>query len=149
MKKASQSKPQIVDQDNAWKDLLDRHLKFLDWLIQLPTELEEKLTREIEKSKGVKRMPYVTSWERIAQQRGEKIGEERGEERGEKKMLFFMLRRKVGELSDVLTAQIERLPIPQLEQLADALPDFTQASDLERWLQRYAAQPEANGSPAQ
>jgi hypothetical protein len=35
-----------------------------------------------------------------------------------------------------------------LEQLADALPDFTQASDLERWLQRHAAQPETNGSPA-
>ncbi len=110
-------------------------LKFIDWLIQLPPELEEKLSQEIKGAKGGKKMPYVTSWERIAQQRGL--------ERGERKILLRQLARKFGELSVDATRRIEQLSISQLEKLAEALLEFTQLSDLERWLKRH---PGENGS---
>ncbi len=41
-------------------------LKFIDWLLQLSEEREQKLDNEILKVTGGKSMPYVTSWERRA-----------------------------------------------------------------------------------
>lgn len=113
-------------------------LKFIDWLIQLPPELEERLSQEVEETKGGKKMPYVTSWERIAQQRGEQIGQERGEKSGRLALTLRLLKRKVGKLGVDTTARIEQLSVAQLDKLAEALLDFTNLADLKRWLERHA-----------
>lgn len=109
-------------------------LRFLDWLIQLSPELELELGQEIEATKGGEKMPYVTSWERIAQQRGEELGEERGK----REVLLRLLTHKFGELSATVTTQIEQLSLPQLDRLAESLLGFTQLSDLERWLKCHS-----------
>ncbi len=57
-------------------------LKFIDWLIMLPDVLNEHIKDELEEDRT---MPYVTSWERIAEKRGVKIGEERGVKIGEER----------------------------------------------------------------
>ncbi|MGH9840765.1 MAG: DUF4351 domain-containing protein [Blastocatellia bacterium] len=106
-------------------------LRFLDWLFQLPEELEEKLGYDVRAKVEDKRMPYITSWERIA--------ERRGEQRGKLALIFHMLKGRVGALDEKMKARIEQLSSPRLEQLADALIDFTQPSDLERWLKRRKA----------
>lgn len=53
-------------------------LKFIDWLILLPEGLNEQLSTKIEELEEVYKMPYITSWERIAEKKGVKIGEEKG-----------------------------------------------------------------------
>jgi hypothetical protein len=53
-------------------------LKFIDWLISLPEGLNKQLSKKIEKLEEDYKMPYVTSWERIAKKEGVKIGEEKG-----------------------------------------------------------------------
>jgi predicted transposase YdaD len=45
-----------------------------------------------------------------------------------------LLNRRCGPLSESTTAQIQALPIDQLEALADALLDFTGPADLAAWL---------------
>ncbi|MGH9842633.1 MAG: DUF4351 domain-containing protein [Blastocatellia bacterium] len=110
-------------------------LRFLDWLFQLPEELEEKLSYDVRAKVEEKRMPYVTSWERIAQKRGE----ERGEQKGKLAVVLRQLRRQIGALDEKLNERIEKLSSERLDQLADALLDFTQPSDLERWLKRRKA----------
>ncbi|MGH9842636.1 MAG: DUF4351 domain-containing protein [Blastocatellia bacterium] len=102
-------------------------LRFLDWLFQLPEELEEKLSYDVQAKVGDKSMPYVTSWERIA------------EKRGMRAVVLRMLRRQIGALDEGLKERIKKLSSARLEQLADALLDFTQPSDLERWLKRRKA----------
>ena len=114
-------------------------LRFLDWLFQLPEELEEKLSYDVQAKVRDKRMPYITSWERIAQKRGEKIGKKQGLKEGKLELVFYLLKRRVGALDEKVKAQIEKLSSSCLEQLADALIDFTQPSDLERWLKRRKA----------
>ncbi len=47
-------------------------LKFIDWIIRLPEEFEMRLSDEIAKIEEEYKMPYVTSWERIAEKRTEK-----------------------------------------------------------------------------
>ncbi len=110
-------------------------LRFIDWLYQLPPELERKLDDEIEAKKGVKKMPYMTHWERRGMQRGEEVGEERGE----RKLLLRLLVSKFGALSPALKEQIEGLPSPTLGKLAEAVLAFTKPVDLERWLKRHAS----------
>ena len=44
------------------------------------------------------------------------------------------LTRRCGPLSEAITAQIQALPLEQLEALADALLDFQGPTDLVAWL---------------
>lgn len=47
---------------------------FIDLIIRLPDDLEEKLFDEITKIEEDHKMPHVTTWERTAEERGIKIG---------------------------------------------------------------------------
>lgn len=49
-------------------------LRLLDWMIQLPKELEEQLRDEIARFEEEQNMPYVTSFERLAKEEGIAIG---------------------------------------------------------------------------
>ena len=49
-------------------------------------------------------------------------------------MALRLLNRRCGPLSGATTAQIQALPLEQLETLADALLDFTGPADLSTWL---------------
>jgi predicted transposase YdaD len=53
---------------------------------------------------------------------------------GEQLVILRQLNRRFGNLSDRLTQSIQSLTIPQIEELAEQLLDFTAISDLETWL---------------
>jgi hypothetical protein len=61
-------------------------------------------------------------------------GRQEGEAHEAAKMTLRQLNRRCGPLSDTTTAQIQALPVDQLEALADALLDFTGSADLTAWL---------------
>src|SRR6516164_6209473 len=45
-------------------------LRLIDWMVQLPEELEQQCRVEIDRFEEERRMPYVTSFERLARQEG-------------------------------------------------------------------------------
>ena len=65
---------------------------------------------------------------------GRKEGRQEGEALEAAKMTLRQLNRRCGLVSDTTTAQIQALPVDQLEALADALLDFTGPADLAAWL---------------
>jgi hypothetical protein len=65
-------------------------------------------------------------------------GRQEGEARGEAKVTLRLLHRICGPLSDATTAQIQALPLEQLESLAEALLDFSGLDDLTAWLADHA-----------
>ncbi|HLP88107.1 MAG TPA: DUF4351 domain-containing protein [Nostocaceae cyanobacterium] len=71
-------------------------------------------------------------------QKGEKIGEQRGEKRGEKqgeqRTIIRLLHRRFGEIDSSLIDKIKLLTIEKLDDLADALLDFSEITDLVVWL---------------
>jgi predicted transposase YdaD len=71
-----------------------------------------------------------------AKAEGESIGEARAEASGETRMLTRLLNRKFGDASDRFTDRIGQLNVSQLEDLGEALLDFTSVADLEAWLNR-------------
>ncbi len=57
---------------------------------------------------------------------------------GEQSIILRQLNRRFGNLPDRLTQSIQNLTIPQIEELAEQLLDFTAISDLETWLNVHA-----------
>ena len=96
--------------------------RFLDWLLKLPKALESEFWQELRIYEEERSMPYVTSVERI------------GIEKGERSLISRQLNRKLNVLPIALQSQIDRLSLPQLENLGEALLDFGTIVDLETWL---------------
>jgi len=49
-------------------------------------------------------------------------------------IVFRLLRRRWGELPPRMVAQVQALPVQEVENLAEALWDFTSLADVEKWL---------------
>ena len=75
-------------------------------------------------------MPYVTSIERMGIADGLAQGLER-----QRSMLIRQLTRKIGLLPEETIAQLSKLSTDQLDDLAEALLDFTCLDDLSSWLE--------------
>jgi hypothetical protein len=99
-------------------------LRFIDWLMILPDELEDKLESEVEQYKEDKPMPYVISWER------------RRIKQGQHMLILAMLTSKFGDVSGDAQERIEMLPTEKLQRLGIALLKFASPTDLDRWLKR-------------
>ena len=106
--------------------------RFIDWLMALPPELEDKFMSDIATYETRERKPYVTSVERIATQRGL----EQGLEQGTRMMVLESLRIRFGELPSDLVAQLEEISdvglLKQLQRqviLADSLVAFVEQLD--------------------
>jgi len=67
-------------------------------------------------------MEMMTSWER------------RGRQEGKEELVARQIRRRFGEVSPERMTQLDQLSLEQLNQLGEALLDFTSAKDLENWL---------------
>jgi predicted transposase YdaD len=61
-------------------------------------------------------------------------GRQEGRQEGEAAVALRLLNRRCGLLSEATTAQIQALPLEQLEALADALLDFQGPAELAAWL---------------
>jgi predicted transposase YdaD len=68
-------------------------------------------------------------------QKGRQEGIQEGLQKGEADLLIRQLKRRLGLLSEDQLAQIRQLPISQLENLGEALLDFTDMADLEQYLE--------------
>ncbi|MBD2181258.1 Rpn family recombination-promoting nuclease/putative transposase [Planktothrix sp. FACHB-1355] len=64
---------------------------------------------------------------------------EQGQRRGEVTVIMRQLTRRIGTFTPELQARIQSLSIAQLEDLGEALLDFTQPTDLTAWLESHQA----------
>ncbi|HET6385368.1 MAG TPA: hypothetical protein VFJ58_18400, partial [Armatimonadota bacterium] len=77
--------------------------RFIDWLMALPPELEQKFDEQLSRDEEELSMPYVTGIERRGIQKGLEQGLEQGREQGE-------LREAQNALIDILGARFGSLP---------------------------------------
>ncbi|MDD1468122.1 DUF4351 domain-containing protein, partial [Dolichospermum sp. ST_sed5] len=68
------------------------------------------------------------------EEKGRKEGEKRGEQQGEQRTIIRQLNRRFGELDSSLVDRIKTLNIEKLDNLADALLDFSNINNLVNWL---------------
>jgi predicted transposase YdaD len=71
-------------------------------------------------------MEIVTSWQLQ--------GREEGRQEGKLELVMRLLNRKIGLMAPDVEERIRNLTVTQLENLAEALLDFTTPEDLVNWL---------------
>jgi predicted transposase YdaD len=110
---------------------------FVDWVLGLPKPLEIEFWRELKAYEEERKVPYITSVEKIGYDRGLVEGREEEAQRSldlEQSRVIRRLNRKVGSITEPMFDRINALAIEQLDSLGDALLDFTSIADLTTWL---------------
>jgi predicted transposase YdaD len=67
-------------------------------------------------------------------QRDREQAKQEGRQQGEQDLVLRQLNRRIGSIDASLTERIQGLSIEQLENLGEALLDFSEVADLEAWL---------------
>ena len=98
----------------------------IDWMMRLQPPLEIEFARKLSKFEKEQEMPYVTSIERLA--------EERGEFRGRLQTTIQFFTNRFGKLPPRLQSRLESSSGETLELLGDALADLQSIADLKTWL---------------
>ena len=119
----------LYERDYSRQDILTLY-RFIDWILELPDDLKQGFRDDLKRYEEEKQMPYVTSIERMGIADGLAQGLER-----QRSMLIRQLTRKIGLLPEETIAQIAKLSTDQLDDLAEALLDFTCLDDLSNWLE--------------
>ncbi|MUL37285.1 DUF4351 domain-containing protein [Gloeocapsopsis dulcis] len=88
-------------------------------------------------------MEIVTSWMERGIEQGRQEGRQEGKQEGKQEearsLILRLLNRRIGSVDSQLQAQIRSLLLSQLEELGEALLDFTDASDLQTWLEQHSS----------
>ncbi|AFY59308.1 Rpn family recombination-promoting nuclease/putative transposase [Synechococcus sp. PCC 6312] len=94
------------------------------------TVIQNILRREIMKESSV----YQVWRQEFIQE-----GREEGRVEGEKLLIQRLLAKKIGDLPGTFQSQVNRLSLPQLEKLGEALLTFETVADLQAWLKTIQA----------
>ena len=79
-------------------------------------------------------MEIVTSW----MEEGLEKGRKEGLEKGQRVLVLRQLRKRLGALDERAESHIEALSTERLEELGEALLDFSSPDDLAVWLQEHS-----------
>ncbi|HEX4948937.1 MAG TPA: DUF4351 domain-containing protein [Blastocatellia bacterium] len=101
-------------------------LKFMDWIVTLPPQLDEELKLEVYEFEEKSNMQSVSNWERLFAV----------------DFTTELLAARVGTISSTLKTRLRELTYPQLVELGLASANFQKKSDLTAWLKAQTnAQP--------
>lgn len=110
---------------------------FIDTYLRLSAEEERLLRADIARMEPVEQevvMQIVTSW----MEEGIEQGKQEGKQEEALSLIMRLLPRRVGAIAPDLQERIQQLSLTQLEDLAEALLDFSSSSDLAAWLQQVS-----------
>lgn len=94
------------------QQVIDR-FRFIDWVLQLPKALDQQWGAEIMEFEESRKMPYISSVERLGEERGRlmgiRIALQEGREKG-----------KAGRIRHLLTRRFRAVPTPLPQRIAQA-----------------------------
>ena len=100
--------------------------RFIDWLLELPPQAEAQLRQEIRKLEEERRMPYITSIERM----GHAEGLQEGRAEGTREALRRLVRARFGAVPAPLEARIAAADQEMLDHLVDRAATVQSVEDL-------------------
>ncbi len=136
-----------------WKLTLVKHLyersypredilelfRFIDWVMQLPEELEVKFLEILTEYEEISRMRYVTSVERQGIEKGKRLGEQKGLREGLMSGIELGLELKFGVSGQTLVTEIRE--IDDVKILESVLSALKTVNSLEALRQVYRSRP--------
>jgi hypothetical protein len=106
---------------------------FVDSYLRLTIHEEEAFEAElaaVEPREKEEVMEIVTSWM--------EKGLEQGHQEGTRVLVLRQLRKRLGGLDEAAEARVRALPTERLEELGEALLDFSGPDDLAAWLEEHS-----------
>jgi predicted transposase YdaD len=104
--------------------------------------LEKDLIQRVLRSDIMRESAIYQEIEAEAEARGDARGEAKGKIEGkiegELNFALRLLTRRIGTIAPQAEAQIQSLSLTQIEELGEALLDFSQPSNLSDWLQSHS-----------
>jgi len=122
----------LYDRGYIERDVIEL-FRFLDWLMFLPKELQIEYRDDLDQFEEERKMPYVTTIERM--------GIERGRHEGGVELALSLLQLRLGELNEETKALVRGLPFERIKQLSMALLGFQSVDELNAWLRASQNQP--------
>ena len=120
--------------DPARRELISGFVdSYLRLTIEEKSEFEAELAA-IEPREKEDVMEIVTSW----MEEGLEKGRKEGLEKGQRVLVLRQLRKRLGALDERAESHIEALSTERLEELGEALLDFSSPDDLAVWLQEHS-----------
>lgn len=133
----------LYDRGYTEREVIDL-FRFLDWMFFLPEDLQREYRINIEEFEEERKMPYVTTIERMGIEKGRVEGRVEGAMEANEDFAFYFLQRQFGPLSDETKTMIHSLSLEHLTQLSRAMFDFKSLDDLTAWLHSSATGVEVN-----
>ncbi|MEI6046586.1 MAG: DUF4351 domain-containing protein [Chloroflexota bacterium] len=143
----------LYERHYSRQEIIDLY-RFIDNIIRLPEELDQEFRQEVTRYEKEERMPYVSSIERLGREDGLKEGLEKGRQEGKQEgrqegkqegrqegiliLILRQLKRRFGEQAPEIEQALSALSLVQLEELGEAIFDFSSQTDLALWLQAQA-----------
>ena len=126
---------------NLPKEEIIRLFRFIDWLMRLPRELEDDWWSAVKQLEEEKRMPYITTGERIGMEKGLQQGLQQGRQEGRQEGLLkaveLGLKLKFGAAGLALLPEIAALTdLAALEKIVAALEQAATPEELRRAYQQ-------------
>ena len=90
------------------QDILEL-FRFIDWLLWLPDELTQKFRQTVAEFEEEKRMPYVTSIERLGRQEGRQEGLQEGQQLAAREAVAEILRTRFAAVKPAILDALNRL----------------------------------------
>lgn len=133
----------LYQQGYQRQDILNLY-HFIDWVMHLPSALEQAFSEELNQYEQEVNMKYVTSIERLGIKQGRQEGILEGRQEGRQeeaeRLLLRLLHRRFGDLSPEIQARVKGLSVEKLEQLMDVAIDV---DSVEQLVDHLPALPEA------
>ena len=98
----------LYDKGYSRHDILEL-LRFIDWVLVLPKELEERFLEVVEHYEERETMQYVTSWERIGLERGREQGLEQGAVATSREAVVEILKTRFHVVPDTIESMINQM----------------------------------------
>jgi hypothetical protein len=115
------------------EDILEL-FRFIDWVLQLPQEQEERLWQELNDFEARRNMQYVTSVERIGFEKGKQEGFQEGRQEGlqlgEMTVIKRLIIRRFGEAPAWVEERLAKATVEELEQWAERILDASSLEDV-------------------
>jgi hypothetical protein len=129
----------LYEQGFAREDVVNL-FRFIDWVMSLPQELEDEFWREVGQYEEERRMPYITSVERIGIRKGREQGRQEGMREGLLAAIELILEQKLGsEESDLLPDISEIEDVEQLKAIIAGLQTVNTLEDVRQLYQQTDA----------
>ena len=110
---------------------------FFETYLKLNKEEEKTLEESIGKlspKEAEKMLEITTSWHEKGRIEGRREGRQEGRQEGQAELVLRLISKKIGFLSGEITEKVRSLDIDSLNDLGEAVLDFTSMNELEKWL---------------